>query len=504
MSTLSFENVSVRKYDTPVLFDLTWQVEPGQQWAVIGGNGSGKTTLLETIAGRWATAQGRFRKQGAVEFVANDYSFNRIARAAAQYYQQRFQAYEAAIAPTVREVLTEQMRPVGTVDKKSVRLAESSVSATRLQEITDSLRLTALLDQPFITLSNGETRRMLLARSLVKSPDILLLDHPFVGLDVLSREILREALAELARQGTSIILATAATEIPDCITHVLELEHGRIKAQQTNTEWSKGLKSDSQIARTSSAPTLIADSIAGSQALAAYSQQSTYDYAFDLRNIRVVYDGKAVLETINWQVKKGEKWALTGPNGSGKSTLLSILTADHPQRFANDYDLFDQKRGGKGASIWDIKQKIGHVSPELHLYFPVETTVFKAIASGFYDATGVYFKKLSEEQRTQVEQLAKLLGVGHVMDRPLQKLSKGEQRLVLLARALVKNPPLLILDEPCQGLDIGAVEHFRAVVDAVCGTDERTLVYVSHYPHEIPSCVNRYLRLEKGKVAEKK
>jgi molybdate transport system ATP-binding protein len=498
MSSLSFENVSVRKYDSPVLFDLAWQVNPGEQWAVVGGNGSGKTTLLETIAGRWATAQGTFRRQGVVEFVANDYSFNRIARAAAQYYQQRFQAYEAAMAPSVREVLTEQMKPVGTVDEKSVQLAKSQVSETRLGEIADLLRLSGLLDQPFITLSNGETRRMLLARSLVKRPDILLLDHPFVGLDVLSREILRTALAELARQGTSIILATAATEIPDCITHVLHLEEGRIQAATPIEEWN-------QEPPASATHSPLASGLELSEFdLLSFFPQPTYEYAFDLRNIRVVYDGKAVLDNINWQVKKGEKWALTGPNGSGKSTLLSILTADHPQRFANDYDLFDQKRGGKGTSIWDIKQKIGHVSPELHLYFPVETTVFKAIASGFYDATGVYFKKLNELQIEQIEQLAKLLGVGHVIDRALQKLSKGEQRLVLLARALVKNPPLLILDEPCQGLDIGAIEHFRSVIDTVCGTDARTLIYVSHYPHEIPTCVSRYLRLEKGRIADVK
>lgn len=503
MPILSFDQVAVRKYDTPVLFDITWHVQPSEQWAIVGGNGSGKTTLLETIAGRWATVQGNLRKQGLVEFVANDYSFNRIARAAAQYYQQRFQAYEAAIAPTVREVLTEQMKPVGTVNEKSVLLAESRVSEIRLGEIADLLRITNLLDQPFITLSNGETRRMLLARSLVKKPDILLLDHPFVGLDVHSREVLREALAELARQGTSLILATAANEIPDCITHVLELELGRVKARKTHTEWLESLESASQIARPASVPTPIANSIAVSETLSAFSQ-TDFKSAFHLRNIQVVYDGKAVLDEVNWQVKRGEKWALTGPNGSGKSTLLSILTADHPQRFANDYDLFDQKRGGKGASIWDIKQKIGHVSPELHLYFPVEITVFKAIASGFYDATGVYFKKLDEEKITQVERLAELLGVTHVMQRPMQKLSKGEQRLVLLARALVKNPPLLILDEPCQGLDIGTIEYFKSVVDAVCGTDQRTLIYVSHYPHEIPTCVNRYLRLEKGKVAEMK
>jgi len=120
------------------------------------------------------------------------------------------------------------------------------------------------------------------------------------------------------------------------------------------------------------------------------------------------------------------------------------------------------------------------------------------------DATGVYFKKLEEKQIDSVEQLAELLGVTHAMQRPLQKLSKGEQRLVLLARALVKNPPLLILDEPCQGLDIGAVEHFKSVVDAVCGSGERTLIYVSHYPHEIPGCIDRHLRLEKGKIAELK
>lgn len=490
---ISFVNVSVRKYDTPVLFELNWEVKPGEQWAIVGGNGSGKTTLLETLAGRWATSQGRLQKQGTVEFAANDYSFNRIARAAAQYYQQRFQAYEAAIAPTVREVLTEQMKPVGTLDEKSVQLVESTVSQERLEEVSGLLQLTHLLDQPFITLSNGETRRMLLARSLVKEPDILLLDHPFVGLDVHSREVLRGALDRLARQGTTIILATSASEVPDCITHLLHLEKGRVVSNTPLASWCP----DAHLTDTT---------LAASRTLSALPELEltgvSFEYAFDLRHVKVVYDGKAVLDGVNWKVKKGERWALTGPNGSGKSTLLSILTADHPQRFANDYDLFDQKRGGKGVSIWDIKQQIGHVSPELHLYFPVETTVFKAIASGFFDATGVYFRHLSVEQTERIHRMALLLGVEHVLDRPLQKLSKGEQRLVLLARALVKDPPLLILDEPCQGLDIGAVEYFKSVVDAVCGAGERTLIYVSHYPHEIPACVNHLLRLDKGKVID--
>ncbi len=491
MSILSLENVSVRKFDTPVLFNLDWQINLPEQWAIVGGNGAGKSTLLETIAGRWATAGGVLRKQGIVAFVANDYSFHRIARAAAQYHQQRFQAHEAGIAPTVREVLTEQMKPVGTVNDQSVRLEESQIPEKSLVDIAEMLQLTALLDQPFITLSNGETRRMLLARSLVKRPDILLLDHPFVGLDVLSRQILHNTMGELIRQGTSVVLATSITEIPDWITNILELEKGRIKAR-TQFDGNKAALENNSIATRSFESSVVDDD----------PVFTNFDYAFDLRKIRVVYDGKAVLDDVDWKVRKGEKWALTGPNGSGKSTLLSILTADHPQRFANDFDLFDLKRGGKGASIWDIKQKIGHVSPELHLYFPIETTVFKAIASGFFDATGIYFKKLNEKQKERVGRLAKLLGVDHAMERPLLKLSKGEQRLVLLARALVKNPPLLILDEPCQGLDIGAVEYFKSVVDAICESDERTLIYVSHYPHEIPRCVNHFIRLEKGKIAE--
>ncbi|GAB2799895.1 ATP-binding cassette domain-containing protein [Rhabdobacter roseus] len=492
MHPIDLENVTVRKYDTPVLFELSWRVLLDEQWVVLGGNGSGKTTLLETLAGRWAAASGKVKRTGTVELVANDYSFHRIVQAAAQYYQQRFQAQEAEIAPTVREVLTGQLKPIGTVDERSVTLPPSPYPPEHLTEIAQLLRLQELLDQPFITLSNGETRRMLLARSLLRQPDILLLDHPFVGLDVHSRQVLREALAVLATQGVTLVLATSPGEVPDCMTHALLLHQGRIVQH--------GAVEDVKVPPSTSAGTLATSVQEAPRVVLEEPEFTSYAYAFRLRKIKVVYHGKAVLDELSWDVKKGEKWALMGPNGSGKSTLLSILTADHPQRFANDYDLFDQHRGGKGTSIWDIKGRIGHVSPELHLYFPTEATVFKTIASGFFDATGVYFRTLTGPQTEQVGTLAQLLGVGTLLDRPFRKLSKGEQRRVLLARALVKNPPLLILDEPCQGLDIASVEHFKYLVDTVCSSPERTLVYVSHYPHEIPSCVTHRLELHQGKV----
>lgn len=492
MPVISFSQVSVRKYDTTVLHDLNWEVLPGQQWAIIGGTGSGKTTLLDTLAGKWHKASGTLTRTGIIESVANDYSFNRIVRSAAQYYQQRFHSQDAEIAPTVREVLLDQLKPIGTVDSQSVTLKAITVSEERLNEISGLLSLNSLLDKPFVTLSNGETRRMLLAVSLLKTPDILLLDFPFVGLDVHSREVLTRAMETLSKQGVSIILATRVTEIPDFITHVLELDKGKIAFQGKKNEVRKHDNPNiAALENTSQAGHRLGD-----------PQLADFEVAFDLRNIRVVYNQQAVLDGITWKVKKGENWALSGPNGSGKSTLLSILTADHPQRFANDYDIFDGWRGGKNRSIWDIKKRIGHVSPELHLYFPTNTSVFKTIASGFFDATGVYFKKLTQEQIEIVHQTADILEVTHLLNSELRKLSKGEQRLVLLARALVKNPPLLILDEPCQGLDIPSTEHFKSFVDSICSNPLRTLVYVSHYVNEIPACVTQYIRLESGRVAD--
>lgn len=483
---LSLQNAFIRRYDTVVLSDLNLQIQTGEQWAIVGENGSGKSTLLEVLAGKWPVWRGKLTHDygdvllsKVAELVPSDYSFNRIIKSAAQYYQQRFHSFEAEIAPSVKEVLTNQLKPVGTVDNHSIMLPPNTISETDLLTICRLLSIDHLLDRPFVTLSNGETRRMLLARSLLKKPQLLLLDNPFAGLDVHSREVLREALAKLKETGVTIVLVTSSAEIPKSVTNVLKLKEGKILVEEDSlTETNKTAFQPREIV--------------------PISPIYNFEFAVNLRHINVTYSSKKVLNDISWQIKKGEKWALIGPNGSGKSTLLSILTADNPQRFANDYDLFDLKRGG--PSMWDVKNKIGHVSPELHLYFPQETTVFKTIASGFFDATGVYFRKLTDDQIQQTHAVAQWLNVDSLQDKLFKNLSKGQQRLVLLARALVKHPPLLILDEPCQGLDFAAVEHFKEVVNAVCDSSEQTLIYVSHYPYEIPSCVTQTLRLSEGTV----
>jgi len=175
---------------------------------------------------------------------------------------------------------------------------------------------------------------------------------------------------------------------------------------------------------------------------------------------------------------------------------LSLITADNPQAYANAIWLFDRRRG-TGETIWDIKKKIGFVSPELHLYFDTAATVFDVIASGLFDTIGL-FRPLNEEQTALVALWIQLLSLQELRSRRLIQLSTGGQRMVLLARALIKNPPMLILDEPCQGLDDEQTAYFRELVTILCETFGTTLIYVSHYQQELPSCINHWLRLEKG------
>ncbi|HSQ44156.1 MAG TPA: ABC transporter ATP-binding protein, partial [Ginsengibacter sp.] len=224
-----------------------------------------------------------------------------------------------------------------------------------------------------------------------------------------------------------------------------------------------------------------------------------FSVAIKMIDTNVIYNDRKILDNINWKVNKGECWSVSGHNGSGKSTLLSLITGDNPQAFANEIYLFDKKKGS-GESIWDIKQKIGFVSPELHHYFDAACSCFDVVASGLFDTIGL-FKQLSDKQKIIISNWMSLLQLQKFENRLFKQLSNGEQRLVLLARALVKNPPMLILDEPCQGLDDERSAWFIALINDICVRMKKTLIYVSHYEDEIPPCVTHTLKLEQGKIA---
>ena len=222
---------------------------------------------------------------------------------------------------------------------------------------------------------------------------------------------------------------------------------------------------------------------------------SLHEVTLRMEHVKIRYGSRTILKDLDWEIKNGEKWALFGPNGAGKSTLLSLVYADNPQSYANTLYLFDRKRGS-GESIWDIKKRIGYVSPEMHLYYKENVPTLNIVGSGFFDSIGL-FRKCNAEQETVALEWMKVFGIEHLKDRLFLTLSSGEQRLALLARAFVKDPDLIILDEPLHGLDVSNKKKAAAIIEQFCDRPGKTLIYVTHYPHELPACVDKRFELVK-------
>ncbi len=478
----------------------------GEQWAVTGPSGSGKTALAHLLTGKifytgriefFAPGQGSIPGQGSdtgykprIAIVEQQHRFKNLSGTKDLYYQQRFNSYDSMQTITVEQEL------------KEYGVAESGDHG----RWAESLGIRHLLSKPLIQLSNGENKRVQLAIALASAPELLVLDNPFLGLDTDGRATLHGIIGLLATSGIQLLLITGAQEIPAAITHIARLEKGRLTGTGKKEDGfaASSFAASPQPGSGTQAPPdrhllIPAAWMAAAPGLAA-PPGPQFSIAVKMVNTTVRYAETTILKDINWDVKKGERWSVSGPNGAGKSTLLSLITADNPQAYANEIWLFDRRRG-TGESIWDIKQKIGFVSPELHLYFDPGATCYDVIASGLFDTIGL-FRSLSPEQEEKVALWMQWLSIGNLPSKRLMQLSTGQQRMALLARALIKNPALLILDEPCQGLDEEQSAHFKELIGALCQAFGTTLIYVSHYSAEIPSCVDRHLRLENGAVAQ--
>lgn len=480
---LELKQLTVRLNGKNIIDHLNLTIQPGEQWAITGASGSGKTTLAHTLAGRHHySGQIIFNNQTNTRpltlVVEQQHRFKNRSNTSDFYYQQRYNASDAADTLTVAEVLY-----------NDDAMHEEPAAGISIKSLAGLLRIEHVMHEPLIQLSNGENKRLQIAQALLKMPRLLILDNPYIGLDAGGRETLSDIINTLGKSGVNIILLTTGKEIPGCITHVATLKEGKL----ISTVERENFKADALP---------VADPFRINKPLlnAIHAPvESRFRFAVRMVDVNVRYGERDILKNIHWEVQKGERWSISGPNGAGKSTLLSLITGDNNKAYANEIYLFDQRRGS-GESIWDIKRKIGYVSPELHLYFDYSATCSETIASGLFDTIGL-FRPLHEQQRQQVAQWITLFHLEPVQNKLLSSLSLGEQRLVLLARALVKNPPLLILDEPCQGLDITQIQQFKQIINDICAIFETTLLYVSHYKDDIPECVTHFLRLEEGKAA---
>jgi molybdate transport system ATP-binding protein len=512
---LTLTGVSVQLGGVKLLDGLDWTIRKGEQWALTGASGSGKTVLAQTLLGRHF-ASGRIdyffgvtagERSGAhlIAMVEQQHRFKGRPGATELYYQQRFNAADADKTITVEQELGEYAgwgaaMTAGAAGRGEAGCGEACrKEAGRGQEWLDRLHIRPLLKKPLIQLSNGENKRVQLAIALLENPEMLILDNPFLGLDTEGRATLHTIINRLASGGMQILLITSAREIPDCITHVARLDKGKWAFLGPVPEG--GLVADTGLAPEQEGMVRLDDEILATlrdRSGNGGSKDDDFAVAVKLVNTTIKYGETIILNKINWEVRKGERWNVSGPNGAGKSTILSLITADNPQAYANEIWLFDRRRG-TGETIWEIKRKIGFVSPELHLYFDSGVSCFEVVASGLFDTIGL-FRPLTPEQEETVLLWMRLLSLQELRGKRLVQLSTGQQRMVLLARALIKNPPMLILDEPCQGLDEEQTDQFRALVTALCEAFDKTLVYVSHYRQELPACIDRFLQLDKGEM----
>jgi molybdate transport system ATP-binding protein len=460
-----------------VLQDLHWIINPGENWLVGGQSGTGKTSLAKAIAGL-SRVNGEVNVHfdpantlvPVVLYVANWYQFKDLEGQSNFYYQQRYNKQATEVTATVKA----ELKSYG---------AKHGLEWDHVLPVLYALGYGELLDATLIQLSSGEHKKLQLVKAIWLSPQLLILDQPYNGLDKRSRENLNILLDELSSKGTQLILISNDLELPDCIDRFAEIRKGRlveISAEERNADLLEELplKPVPYFLSGSPAPTFSGSVIR-------------------MRDVNVSYGDKQVLKNINWLVEPGEKWLLQGPNGSGKSTLLSLICGDHPQAYANDFHLFGHKRGS-GESIWDIKKRIGLISPELHWYFDPSATVWQSVASGFYDSSGLFCEPGST-RHGQVNELLEYFGLREYKNVLMTELPLGKQRLALLGRTIIKNPELLILDEPCQGLDQQQTAYFNKLVDALC-KNGTTLIYVGHFESQLPACIEKRILLENGAV----
>lgn len=472
---VSIRNVVTRLPELRFNVSLNWKIRLGEQWAVVGPNGSGKTLITDILQDKYALKEGdvTYGIEGDTRDLVKSIAFKDIyslVDCRNSYYQQRWHATQMDEIPTVEESL------------------RTCADASAVEDMLELFGIKDLLPKRLIFLSSGELRKFLIVRVLLTGPKVMILDNPFIGLDASSRTLLVDMLQQLAcLKGVQIILLLSnPDDIPEMITHVLPVHERTCYEPQTRNCFLQDKALLQKLFPNFDKP---------GQFPFSGKEPSVHGVTFRMERVSIKYGLRTILRDLDWEVKNGEKWALFGPNGSGKSTLLSLIYADNPQSYANTLYLFDRKRG-TGESIWDIKQRIGYVSPEMHLYYMENVPAHQIVGSGFFDSIGLYRKCNDEQQGIAIEWMC-LFGIGHLKDRSFLTLSSGEQRLVLLARAFVKDPDLIILDEPLHGLDISNKHRAAKIIETFCARPGKTLIYVTHYPHELPACVDRRFELVK-------
>lgn len=507
---ITIKNCRIENSKSVLIPEISWKMKSGESWLFIGPNGGGKADLINALAGNLKIIPNHQPSQNQnenpslyVNIFENSCELVSLERAA-HLIQEEHENDESEyisggvdIGRTGRIFIAEGI--VGKI-KKNQPLPEE---AKRL-ETYPAIKLCGIekiLDRGLKYMSTGEIRRTLLARALISGKKLLILSDPFAGLDIESRTILLDFINTIQKKHiTNVILAMERWhEIPDAITNVLEIRNKKVSFCGNRNDYetllnekNKNLKNQNEKEKKNLSEAL---ENTFNETKFLQTENLNSEVLIEMNHINVGWGENKVLVDLNWKLYKNEHWLIRGPNGSGKTTFLELITGDNKQVYANDVHLFGIKRGS-GESIWDIKKQLGIVSYRLHVEYRMlgGISLQNVIISGFKDSIGLYEKPTDIEISTAKKWLL-LGGFKGRENENFGNLSYGEQRAILILRSAVKCPKVLILDEPCHGLDEENRQKILNLLELIGEGGTTTMLHVTHDPTEVLTCEKHILEL---------
>ncbi len=481
---LEFERVTVRYGAKPVLQDLTWSLERSRSWAVIGANGAGKSTFLKLVRGDIMPSPGSgrwfYRVKGRPQRSPIGFKERTRLVSSEMLDAYRRNGWDLTCLDVVLTGFADTIYLQEKPDPAEVEAAREALALAGLAHLAGA---------GINTLSQGQAKRVLVARALVAreltgEPHILLLDEVCEGLDEPSRQRLLDQVQKAAGSGTVVIQAVHRLgELIPAVTHYLRLEGGSPTAQGRLDEIRETGPAPGPRIRVS--PPAVSppapDPAAGKEEL------------FRLRGVDVFIDNRPILKNLDWTVLKGQHWAVLGPNGSGKPTLMRLLAGDLRTALGGVVVRFSDP---SLKNLWHLRRRVSLVSAHYQAAHKFKETALRVALGGFLSGIGVVFEP-EPEQVDKARHWLDYFGLGEHAGRDVTSLSYGQLRRVLLAKAMVIEPEILLLDEPTGGLDAPSRRIFLNMVERVAA-DGTAIVQTTHYGDELASCITHALFMEDG------
>lgn len=533
---ICIENCRIENGKEIFIKNFSWQMKENEVWLVTGPNGGGKADFVNSLAKignseLLPNPNNSEEKQNLYsDIFGNSVEIVSLERAAKIIQEERendeseYSEGGVDVGRTGRVFIAEGL--FGKIRKGS-KLPDE-LKNLESNEIVKLCGIEKILDRGIKYMSTGEIRRTLLARALISGKKLLILSDPFAGLDVQSRKILFDFFNEIAKKNQSgnqnqdeqvphIILVTERwNEIPSAVTNVLEFSQKKVSFCGKKSEYENLLKFREihNKKNEKQEKTAFLGALAQTLEETKFLRQQCYqqkniengqnnvakenEILVEMNNVNVSWGENHVLKNLNWKLRKNEHWLVRGPNGSGKTTFLELITGDNKQVFCNDVFLFGKKRG-TGESVWDIKKQLGIVSYRLHVEYRMVggTSLQNVIVSGFRDSIGLY-ETASDSEIDAARKWLALGGFGGRENQMFGSLSYGEQRAVLILRSAVKCPKILILDEPCHGLDEKYRKKILQLTEEIALGGTTTLLHVTHDSTEVLPCEKHILEFHPG------